>query len=65
MPALLPPLLDAAVRLELAALQSAVARALEDNLSAETCLLAWEAQTMIGTPPGLVGPRPAAYGRPC
>ena len=47
-PSLLPSVLDAAVRLELTSLQSAVARALEDNLSAETCLVAWEAAECQG-----------------
>ena len=47
-PALLPSLLDASVRLEIPSLQSAVAVALEDNLSASTCLVAWEAAESQG-----------------
>ena len=47
-PSMLPSLLDAAVRLELTSLQGAAAKALEDNLSADTCLLVWEAADSQG-----------------
>ena len=45
---LLPAVLDASVKLELAHLQYAVAKALEDNLSAATCLETWEAAETHG-----------------